>query len=77
MDLCTWMEQEGHSVLSLANLAGVSWRTVRDARLGQLRYVAKAKAIAGAVGLIGGEYIVSPASMMDLAPPADRPEAAE
>lgn len=79
MDLATWMDGEGETILGLAKRVGVGWRTVRDARASKLSSANKAKQIADAIGLDGdGAYLVDPASMLDLdPPPAEHHEAAE
>lgn len=75
MDLHAWLERENVSLLELANRAGVSWRTARSAKEGQLLSVSKALQIAESIGRRDGKWIVDPASMMPLAP--TQPEAAE
>lgn len=48
--LSEYMKNEGLSVLALAQLAGVSWRSARDAASGRLRTASTAARIAAAVG---------------------------
>lgn len=68
MRLTDWMDREGVALLALAKVAGVSWRTARDARNGELRSVSKALQIAEAIGRRDGEWIVDPSSMLPLHP---------
>jgi len=74
MDLTTWMEESGESLQGLAQRADVTWRTARKAAQRQLESASTARRIAEAIGRDGqGEYVVDPASMLALDPPAQGP----
>jgi hypothetical protein len=61
------MDAKGETVLGLAKRAGVTWRTVRDARDGKLRNATKAKQIADTIGRDAkGRYLVDPLSMLGM-----------
>lgn len=67
MTLTQAMESHGHNILQLATLAGVSWRSVRAARKGQLRKPAVARKIADVYRDASGAWTVDPASMLSFA----------
>ena len=58
------MAAEGHTLSDVARLAGVCWRSARDARAGRLRRPVVARKIADVYRDRRGRWRVDPASML-------------
>jgi hypothetical protein len=61
------MRLNGHSLQRLSKLAGVSWRTAREAHRGRVKRLVTAEKIAQVYRSKDGRWLVTPASLMGIA----------